>query len=235
MFALVFAYLVRFLAVSLQSVETGLGHITPAMDEAGLSIALMEALSDYGTVQYFGVATFTTGIFRTWFGLGDSAAAAQLSVVLLAFVAILLIVERRSRSRARYHHVGSRSRPLVPYSLDGWRGWGAAAWCLLPLGLGFVLPGGQLLVWSARTAERMVDDTFWQLTLNTIGIAVTTAILAVALALFLAYGLRLKPNFLVRIAVRWAGMGYAVPGIVVAVAIWVSPASKLPTVVPSSA
>ena len=134
---------------------------------AGLSLALMETLSDYGTVQYFGVSTFTTGIFRTWFGLGDSGAAAQLSLVLLVFVFVLLAAERYSRRRARYYHVGSRSRPLKKYPLTGWRGWGAAGLCLLPLVFGFVLPGSQLLVWSLRTAQTMLDDTFWRLTATT--------------------------------------------------------------------
>ena len=186
---------------------------------AGLSLALMEALSDYGTVEYFGVAVFTTGIVRTWFGLGDSGAAAQLSVVLLGFVSVLLIAERYSRKQARYHHLGSRSRPLVCYQLAGWRQWAAVAWCLIPLGLGFLLPGGQLLVWCARTADEMVDETFWQLTVNTIGVASSAAIATVVLALFLAYGLRIKSTIGVKSAVRVASMGYAVPGIVVAVGV----------------
>ena len=78
---------------------------------AGLSLALMETLADYGTVQYFGVATFTTGIFRTWFGLGSAPAAAQLSAVLLGFVLVLILVERFSRRRARYHHTSQREQP----------------------------------------------------------------------------------------------------------------------------
>ena len=186
---------------------------------AGLSLALMETLSDYGTVQYFGVSTFTTGIFRTWFGLGDSGAAAQLSVVLLVFVFVLLAAERFSRRRARYHHVGSRSRPLTKYVLSRRHGLGAAGLCLIPLLFGFFLPGGQLLVWSLHTAHIMVDDTFWQLVFNTVGIALAAAVLSVLLALLLAYGLRLKSSFWVRLAVRVASMGYAVPGIVVAVGV----------------
>ena len=186
---------------------------------AGVSLALMEALSDYGTVQYFGVSTFTTGIFRTWFGLGDSGAAAQLSVVLLVFVFGLMMAERYSRKRARYHHVGSRSRTPAKNPLVGWYGWLAACGCLIPLAFGFVVPGAQLLVWAAGTARAMVDDAFWLLVVNTVGVALAAAILSVLLALLLAYGLRLKDNLGVKLAVRIAGMGYAVPGIVVAVGV----------------
>ena len=186
---------------------------------AGLSLALMETLSDYGTVQYFGVSTFTTGIFRTWFGLGDSAAAAQLSVVLLGFVFALMIAERYSRKRARYHHVGSRSRAPLKRTLSGWRCRAATGLCLVPLVFGFVLPGGQLLVWSVQSAPTMIDDAFWVLTSNTIGVALVAAVLSVALALLLAYGLRLKSNVWVKVSVRIASMGYAVPGIVVAVGV----------------
>jgi len=186
---------------------------------AGLSLALMETLADYGTVQYFGVSTFTTGVFRTWFGLGDAAAAAQLAAVLMLFVLALLLTERWSRRRARYHHVGSRSRSLAVYRLRGARAALAWAGCALPLVLGFVLPAAQLAVWAVRTAPRMVDAAFIRLTANTLGLAGGAALLAVALALFMAYGKRLRGGWLVRVAVRVAGLGYAVPGTVMAVGV----------------
>ena len=93
----------------------------------GMALALMEALSDFGTVQYYGVDTFTTGIYRTWFALGDASAAAQLAAMLLIFVAALLLGEQWSRGRARYHHTTNRYRPLPSYRL---RGWPAAFACL---------------------------------------------------------------------------------------------------------
>ncbi|MDX1513840.1 MAG: iron ABC transporter permease, partial [Gammaproteobacteria bacterium] len=186
---------------------------------AGLSLALMETLADFGTVQYFGVPTFTTGIFRTWFGLGDSGAAAQLSIVLLGFVFFLVAAERWSRRRARFHHVGSRSRPLRMYTLRGTRAWLGFGMCLLPLALGFLVPTAQLFVWSVRTAPAMVDAGYFQLLGNTLGLAVTSALLAVALALFLAYGKRAHRSGLVDFSVSLAGMGYAVPAIVIAVGV----------------
>ena len=186
---------------------------------AGLSLALMETLADYGTVQYFGVATFTTGIFRTWFGLGDSAAAAQLSAVLMVFVFALITIERLSRRRARYYHMGSRSRPPHTYVLTGVRGWLAFTGCMIPLLFGFLLPGAQLAVWAVETAATTLDDRFLRLVINTLGLASAAAGLAVCLALFLAYARRLKGSRLIAGATRLASMGYAVPGTVIAVGV----------------
>lgn len=186
---------------------------------AGLSLALMETLADYGTVQYFGVPTFTTGIFRTWFGLGDSAAAAQLAAVMLLFVFALIALERHSRRRARYYHGEGRARPLPSHELRGTRAALAFAACALPVALGFVLPAAQLLIWSIQTAGATVDERFLGLVLNTLTLAAGAAALAVALGLFLAYGRRLAGSALAALAVRVAGMGYAIPGVVIAVGV----------------
>ncbi len=201
--------------------RVGLPMARPAII-AGLSLALMETLADYGTVQYFGVDTFTTGIFRTWFGLGDSSAAAQLSSVLLSFIFLLIVLERWSRKRARYHHVGIRSQPLNVQFLSGWRAAAAIAACALPLVLGFILPTGQLLLWAFRTADQMVDAEFYRLIRNSITLAAGAAILAVFIALLIAYGKRLSPNRIVNSAARVAGMGYAIPGTVIAVGVMLS-------------
>ena len=186
---------------------------------AGLSLALMETLADYGTVQYFGVSTFTTGIFRTWFGLGDSAAAAQLSTMLLGFVFVLVILERGSRKRARYHHTGNRSKPLPAYRLPTGRAWLAFAACALPLVLGFVLPGAQLLVWAIETAGDNFNVDFLILVMNSMGLAAVAALLALLLALFMAYGRRMRDTPVLQAAVRVASLGYAVPGTVIAVGV----------------
>ncbi len=186
---------------------------------AGLSLALMETLADYGTVQYFGVPTFTTGIFRTWFGLGDSAAAAQLAAVMLLFVFALIALEQNSRRRARYYHSEGRARPLPSYELRGARAAGAWVTCALPVILGFALPAAQLLSWSIATAGATVDARFIDLVLNTVALAGAAAALAVALALLLAYGRRLAGSALAGFAVRLAGMGYAIPGVVIAVGV----------------
>lgn len=188
---------------------------------AGLSLALMETLADFGTVQYFGVPVFTTGIFRTWFGLGDSAAAAQLSAMLMSFVFILIMLERWSRRRAQYHHVGHRSRPLELTQLTGGRAALAASLCALPPVLGFFIPTLQLAAWAVQTAPKMLDREFLELALNSFGLALAAACIAVFVAVIVAYGKRLHGTPLVQIAARISGMGYAVPGTVIAVGVMI--------------
>ena len=186
---------------------------------AGLSLALMETLADFGTVQYFGVDTFTTGIFRTWFGLNDSTAATQLSAVLMLFVFALIMLEYWSRRRARFHHISSRSIALQRTKLKGWHQVLAFCWCLAPIFLGFVVPFSLLLYWSWLTAEQTLDHRFLTLTANSFGLAGLTALLAVLFALLLTYGRRLAPTPLVRAAVRMTSLGYAIPGTVIAVGV----------------
>ena len=186
---------------------------------AGLSLALMETLADYGMVSFFGLSVFTTGIFRTWFGLGDAAAAAKLASILLLFVFTLVVIERWSRKRAQYHHSSNRYSVLPQYRLRGYRAWLAFLACLLPLFFGFVLPAGQLTVWALQTYRHMVDASFLALTLNSILLAASAAVLAVVLALFLAYGKRQFRGPLVTASIRVVATGYAIPGTVVAVGV----------------
>jgi len=186
---------------------------------AGLSLALMETLADYGTVSYFGLGVFTTGIFRTWFGLGDPAAAAKLAAILLMFVFTLVIIERGSRKRAQYHHTTNRYSALPQYRLTGHRALLAFCACFVPLLLGFLLPALQLGLWALETYDYMVDASFVELTTNTILLALSAAVIAVVLALFLAYGKRLFRSNSVAAAIRVVATGYAIPGTVVAVGV----------------
>jgi iron(III) transport system permease protein len=186
---------------------------------AGLSLALMETLADYGMVSYFGLGVFTTGIFRTWFGLGDGAAAAKLAAILLLFVFVLVIIERWSRKRAQYHHTSNRYSSLPQYRLRGYRSWLAFCACFIPLLLGFLLPASQLAIWGFETYQTMLDESFVRLTMNSVMLALSAATLAVVLALFLAYGKRLYSSNMVTASVRVVATGYAIPGTVVAVGV----------------
>ena len=185
---------------------------------AGLSLALMETLADYGTVQYYGVSTFTTGIFRTFYGYGDTAAASQLAASLLAFVILLVMLERYSRRRARYHsQAESRARAdLIP--LKGSQAAVAIAICLTPLLLGFVIPATQLLLWAIFEAEPLGWD-FVGLAWNSFSLAFLAAIIAVTLAIILAYAKRTKPIKPVRTVIAMAGLGYALPGTIIAIGV----------------
>jgi len=186
---------------------------------AGLTLALMETLADYGTVQYFGVSTFTTGIFRTWFGLADERSATQLAAVLLVFVFVLIILEKYSRRQAKFHQQHAKQMHKHRLELTGSRALLAFFICFMPLLFGFLLPFAQLSVWSYETAADVIDDDFILLVWNSLTLAASTAILAVLLALLLAYGKRLYPHRLIRSATRIAAMGYAIPGTVIAIGI----------------
>ena len=186
---------------------------------AGLSLALMETLADYGIVSYFGIGVFTTGIFRTWFGLGDSAAAARLASILLLFVFTLVVIERWSRKRAQYHHAASRYQSLPQYQLRGYPAGLAFMACFIPLFFGFLLPGFQQVVWALDTYDYMIDESFIELTLNSVLLALSAAVIAVVLALFLVYGKRVIGGKPVIASIRVVAIGYAVPGTVVAVGV----------------
>ncbi|MDX1474938.1 MAG: ABC transporter permease subunit, partial [Reinekea sp.] len=120
---------------------------------AGLSLALMETLADYGTVQYFGVSTFTTGIFRTFYGFGDAAAAAQLSAVLLGFVFLLVALEKYSRRRISYFSNAEFNPVSKRMSLTGLRAYVSTFACMIPVLFGFLLPAGVLIRWSLLSNE----------------------------------------------------------------------------------
>lgn len=185
----------------------------------GLSLALMETLADFGTVQYFGVSTFTTGIFRTWFGLGNSAAAAQLAAMLMSFVFVLILIERWSRRKARYHHTSGKYSAISKYQLKGKWAVLAVIGCALPLVLGFIIPVAQLLYWVITVGEQSFDQDFVVLIGHSLLLASLAAVFALALALLLGYGKRVDSHPSVSIAARIAAMGYAVPGTVIAIGV----------------
>ncbi len=185
---------------------------------AGVSLALMETLADFGTVDYFGVATFTTGIFRTWYGLGELTAAAQLASFLLLFVFALFALERLSRSRLRFHHT-SAQRPPSRIKLAGWRGFAGAGFATLVIIIGFALPTARLAAWVISTWSETLDTDFLALAGSSFMVAASASLLCLVTALFLAYGKRQHPGALETVAVRTAGIGYAVPGTVIAVGV----------------
>ncbi|MEX0964704.1 MAG: iron ABC transporter permease [Pseudohongiellaceae bacterium] len=186
---------------------------------AGLALVLMETLADYGTVQYFGLSVFTTGIFRTWFGMGSSTAAAQLSVVLMLFILGLVLAEHWSRQQARYHHTSNKYSRLPQLQLHGWKKLAAMIFCLLPLIAGFLIPFTQLLFWTIETWALIDRSAFLTLFLNSVKLATIAAAVALLLGLCIAYGKRLHPSLPVRTGFRVLGLGYAIPGTVIAVGV----------------
>jgi iron(III) transport system permease protein len=195
---------------------------------AGASLALMETLADYGAVTYFGVPTFTSGIYRAWFSLGDRVAAAQLAALLLGFVALVLFVERLSRGRARFNNTTGRNRPAPGYRLRGFKAVGAVVVCLVPLALGFLVPAGALLEMALSEGDAQFGERFVQLSRNSFVLAAATAFAAVVIGVLLAYAARLSGQLLPKLINRFVGLGYAVPGSVIAVGILI-PVTRLDT------
>lgn len=184
---------------------------------AGTALALMETLADYGTVSYFGVPTFTTGIFNAWFAMGDRVTAARLAVLLMTVVILVVVLERWARQRAQYHQSGRSQRARL--TLTGSRATLASGLCALPLLLGFVIPVALLLRLVLAEPALAVSARFAQLAVNSFSLATLTAMAALALALVLAYIARAAAHPLTRWVNRIVSLGYAVPGTVVAVGV----------------
>lgn len=194
--------------------EVALPLARPAI-VTGVALALMETLADFGTVAHFGVQTFTTGIYRSWFSMGDRIAAAQLSAVLLVFVVLLISIERKSRGSSQFH-TEEGFRTLPEFRLQGRSVVYAWLACGLPILLGFVLP--VILLVELAAGERLLPDArYVTFAANSFVLALSGAIVTVGLAVVLAYTVRLVPSRLTALATRLASFGYAIPGSVIAV------------------
>ncbi|HXV80334.1 MAG TPA: iron ABC transporter permease [Candidatus Binatia bacterium] len=198
----------RFWHVALPLARTGI--------VAGTALALMETLADFGTVSYFAVNTFTTGIYRSWFSLGDPVTAGQLATCLLVFVLVILYLERMHRGSALY--AGKRT-PMPRQYLRGWRALTASALCTAPVLFGFLLPAGILLELAASEPEARFGGRLYALVTNTFTLAGVASMVAVLVALLLAYAARTVKSSAVHAANRLAVLGYALPGPVLAVGI----------------
>src|SRR5687768_1459672 len=181
---------------------------------------MMEALGDFGTVATFGYRTLTEGIYRVWYGMFDRVAAAQLASVLLLCAGALLAIERASRGRQRFIQRERRGAETAPVILRGAAATAATVTCAAVLGLAFLLPVGQLTLWSLRAwAEGRVAHDLGALLANTLGLAAVAAVLTCLLAVVLAYAGRLHPSRATRWSARFASLGYALPGAVIAVGV----------------
>ena len=200
---------------------------------AGAALACMETLADFGTVSYFGVQTFTTGIFRAWLSMGEPVAAAKLSMILLAFVAVLLAAERLARRRARFHDAPSMRR-RVRVTLARRAGLAALATCLAPLALGFVIPAAILARLTLQGGAGQFGSRFASLATNSFLLSSVTATIAVVLAVVMAYGARVSRSPAAAAVNRVAAMGYAVPGAVIAIGVLI-PAARIDNLFADSA
>ncbi len=186
----------------------------------GLALVLMETVADYGVVDYFGVATFTTGIFRTWFALGDRDAAMQLAGLLFLLVAVLVVAEHYGR-RGRFDNPVSRNAPPPRETLKGHRALFAVALCLAPVVLGFAVPFAALAHYAFTVGDPLLGRSFADFVQASFGVAGVTAVLAAGLALWLVSAQRASSGPVTRFSVRMATLGYALPGAMLAVGLLV--------------
>lgn len=184
----------------------------------GTALAMMEALADYGTVAYFGVSTFTTGIYRTWFGIGNAAAASQLASLLCLFVFILLILEKTSRKNASRFQT-SQPKPVEVKQLTRSKSLVVCLLCSIPAIFGFILPFMQLGWWSIRYFEHQALVEYFPLLTTSLYLAFISAIVIVGLALLISYCKRVVKSKKISLASQFISLGYALPGVVVAVGV----------------
>ncbi len=188
---------------------------------AGVALVLMECLNDLGAVQHLGVRTLSASIYETWQQRSSLGGAAQLASVLLLLVGALFAAERMARGGSQFHHTTGRYRAIPFADLAGWRAGLALVLCSLPFIAGFLVPALVLLNNAVRHGEQAFAGGFWRAAFNSFLLAAASALAAAAIGLLLAYARRVAANGFTRPAVRMAGLGYALPGTVLALGLFI--------------
>ena len=193
----------------------GIPLIRPALI-GGLMLVIMETLSDFGAVDHFAVQTFTTGIFRTWYGLYDLQTAMQLASLLLITIGIFYLIERNSR-QGIYSSNNATFSPNFEIDLKGFQAFVAFIVCFIPLFIGFILPILELLVWAIEVNLQFFSGKFLENALNTLFLSIITGLVCAFLALLINFSIRTDAGLLVRRLSSLLSIGYAVPGLILAV------------------
>lgn len=187
----------------------------------GVLLVTMETIADFGTVAFFNVQTFATGIYQAWFSLGDRSAAAQLSLCLLSFALLVAWLERVQRGRARTAGKGAHFETMVKTELKGGTGWAASLVCLLPVLAGFVIPVVMLGLMAHGSGQSLFSSRYFDFMVNSISVSAIAAAVTVAGAVVIGFRTRTRPSPTSRGLATAAGLGYAVPGGVIAVGLMV--------------
>ena len=183
----------------------------------GMMLVIMETLSDFGAVDHFAIETFTTGIFRTWYGLYDLQTAMQLASLLLITVGVFYILEKNSRGNGIYTSSNSTFSPNKEEVLSGFRAFFAFSICLLPIFIGFILPILELSLWAFEVNIAFFNEKFFKNSINTFTLSIGTGLICAGLALVINFSLRFKPSKLIKRLSSLLSIGYAVPGLILAV------------------
>ena len=183
---------------------------------AGLSLVLMECLNDLGAVQYLGVQTLSQSIYSTWLQRSNLGGAAQIATVMLLLIVAMFSAERWARGGAKIHNTTGRYRSIPFQDLTGWRGIMAGALVTLPFIIGFLLPFLQLIRNALVYSDAGLERGFFSAASNSLILSAVSALVAVALALVIGYARRIDPNPFTDFVARASGLGYAIPGTVLA-------------------
>ena len=210
----------RTLGLSQASIflKLALPLVRPALI-AGTMIVAMETLSDFGAVDHFAISTFTTGIFRTWYGMYDLTTAMQLASMLLIFITFCLVLERTSRKNANYSTIGSNFKPTQVTRLGSLGSSVCFLVCFIPIFIGFILPILEILNWSLRFNTSFFNEQFFSISLNTVLLSILSAILCTFIAMIINFSIRYKNSSVIKSINPFLNIGYAVPGLILAVGI----------------
>ncbi|PPR29317.1 MAG: hypothetical protein CFH31_00545 [Alphaproteobacteria bacterium MarineAlpha9_Bin1] len=184
----------------------------------GIVLVSMETLADYGVADYLGINTFTKGIFRTWFNLGDHYSAAKLASMLLLTVAVIITLERIARGGSKYTNLIRGHKAHTKIILNGFKSALAIFLCSIPVVLGFIIPFYLLSTFSVKSLHYWSLIDFIELTLSSFGLALSASLVAIICAILIVYAMRLNSKLITPFA-RLASLGYSIPGAVAAVGI----------------
>ena len=191
----------------------------------GVTLASMEALADFGTVSFLGIPTFTTGIFRIWFGMNDTVTATQMATLLLSIVFIFVFIEQNSRKKIRYSE-NTKTQSRLNYKITSRKNnFFIIFLCILPLAFGFVIPFFQLVYWSLFVSSEPWDSNFFDIVNNTILLSFSAAVIISFISILVTYIKRLRPKSITNKFMQIITLGYAIPGPVVAIAVMIPLAS----------
>lgn len=185
----------------------------------GVSLVLMEVLNDYGVVKYFGIQTFSTAIFSTWFGMKDTSSALKLAGTLMILVIAILTMERLVRGRKQFSYATTKVKPLKPRQLTGWHRYAVFGYVATIFAVAFLIPFVQLVAWTVLTFEQVFTAEFFRLVWNTVSVAFIATMIILVFALIIANYTRLFPSNMTRVISKVTTLGYSIPGAAIAIAV----------------
>lgn len=193
--------------------------ISKAAIVGSVTLVILEVLNDYGVVSYFGIQTFSTAIFRTWYGMKDLDSALKLAGSLMFIVIFILMLEKIIRGRKRFSYSTTKVRPIQPKKLKGVKAWMVFAYCFGIFSIAFIIPLLQLLRWAFITYEKVLNMNFFILAKNSVFVASIAAIIIVIISLIISNYTRLHQGIVTKMFSRITTLGYSIPGAAIAIAV----------------